>query len=240
MTRPTNLDPLLFALHLKVPDLRDLLRSKVVLAYPGLAPLILAVRERDRLLAVQHWPGLGQLDLLVEHDARYHAVPAADSVDILVVALGDVGVLAYSLGHGGLRDDVARASVRELNVQVGGGPNVVGRGRLEFVHEGAEIVEVQGGIGLDENVPLGVLPIPPGLQEHGQELVLVEVPALAAGLERARVLEQRAVRLELVVQLKVVVALLHIVRDLVQRVDEVVLGDLHLDVGEDDVVVDAS
>ena len=83
----------------------------------------------------------------------------------------------------------------ELNVKVGRGTDVVGLCRVQLVQERAHVVPVYVCIGFDEDIPFRILSAFPRLQEHGQELVLVEIPAICSLFQCPRIFVESSVLL---------------------------------------------
>lgn len=122
-------------------------------------------------------------DLCVFEDFAEGAV--ADPVgggEVLVV--GDAGgALVDDLAHGGVGEDEAGAAVAELDVvDVEVLADVVGLGCVEVGEVLQEVVPAEEGVGFDEDEPLRGGHLLVCAVDHGQELPLVELPAVVSGV----------------------------------------------------------
>ena len=177
-----------------------------------------------------------------------HGVSAAVLLDHLLVAdgqlcLGGRGGAGFQLGgvdllHEALRHDDARAAIGKPPAVGAGacGAKVVGLSGIELIEQAEKGVPEEVDVGLEEDVPLGLWVHGVGLVDHGQELEAVQPPSGLGVVDRVAL---GLGLLVLGVGLEVVVAFGVGEGQLGQDVDDVVVAELLVVVGDDEQVRDA-
>lgn len=176
----------------------------------GLAPLLSVEAHGKRLLPVEHGPIASKWNPALFQHLRQHfiATALARNIDSKEMGPREMLILAehaaerHDLIECGAREDVAAPAVCKdglLLLGPDGRAKVVGRLVVEVCQEAVEVVVVDVRVGLEEDIPLRLGPHVRGPLHHGQELVLVEAPALG------RLLVGQVGRLQAVVDVKVLV-----------------------------------
>lgn len=154
----------------------------------GFAPLFPIEAHAKGLLAVEHGPVAPKRHATLFQYLGQHLVTAALLLNVYTkeVGAGKVFVLAehaakrHDLIQGSARQDEAAAAVREDGLLLGPDrrSKVVGCFGVEVGQEAIQVVIVDISVQFDEDVPMRLGPHVRRPLHHGQELVLVQPPAV--------------------------------------------------------------